>query len=232
MEMRWIWAFISLLSVSFAATVRGRLDLGPQLNITRATVSRVHFWLHQIGNYSEGHGYSSETQLNDLDGNFQFENIPLNPGLNATTHFVMYSSSMDFNLKPNRILITFTNLDEQGEAYDVKAHRNVFGKEFFPSPDIAYPEELEQIEVSPYIKIAPISAAPMRVYYQQRNKGILQSGPLAKLFDTRWKQAGVITLIALVVFPIVLEKLDPETAKAVKEEQQRRQRLKYAAKEE
>lgn len=232
MEMHWLWAFLSLLSVSFAATVRGRLDLGPQLNITGATASRVYFRLHQIGNYSEGSSYSSETRLNDLDGNFQFDSIPLNSGINATTHFVMYSSSMDFNLKPNRVLITFTNLDEQGEKYDVKAHRNVFGKVFFPSPDILYPEELEQIEVSPYIRISPISAAPMRVYYQQRNKGILQSGPLAKLFDTRWKQAGVITLVALVVFPILLEKLDPETARAVKEEQQKRQRLKYAVKEE
>ncbi|QLQ80236.1 hypothetical protein HG537_0D02370 [Torulaspora globosa] len=230
--MRWLWAFISLLSVTLAATIRGRLDLGPQLNMTGATVSRVHFRLHQIGDYYNKDGYSSETRLDDLNGNFQFDKIPLNPGINATTHFVMYSNSMDFNLKPNRILITFTNLDEQGTEYDIKAYRNVFGKEFFPSPDILYPEQLEQIDVNPYITITPINAAPMRVYYQQRNKGILQSGPLARLFDTRWKQAGVITLVSLVVFPILLEKLDPETAKAVKQEQQKRQRLKYAVKEE
>lgn len=230
--MYWFWAFVSLVSVSLAATIQGRLDLGPQFNITGATVSRVHFRLHQIGNFSQTYGYSSETQLKDLDGNFEFNNVPLNSGVNATTHFVLYSSSMDFNLKPNRILLTFTNLDEQGDEYDVKGHRNVFGKEFFPSPEIMYPEQLEAIEVVPYVTISTISMAPMRTYYQQRNKGLLQSGPLAKLLDTRWKQAGVLTLIGLIVFPILLEKLDPETAKAVKEEQQKRQRQKYEIKQE
>lgn len=230
-ELTWVWTLVSLLSVALAATVRGQLDLGPQFNITGATVSRIHFRLQQIGNYSNSNGYRSEARLKDLEGNFEFHDIPLNSGMNATTHYVMYASSLDFNLRPNRILIEFTNLDEKGELYEVKAYRNVFGKEFFPSPDILFPEELESVETNPYISISLVSMAPLRAYYQQRNKGIFQGGPLAKLLDTRWKQAGVITLIALVVFPIVLEKLDPETAKAIKEEQQKKQRLKYQVKE-
>ena len=47
----------------------------------------------------------------DDEGNFEFANLPLNDGVNETTYYVMYPASMDFNLKPNRILIEFKNLE-------------------------------------------------------------------------------------------------------------------------
>lgn len=232
LQLRWLCLLGSVLSTVLAATIKGKFDVGPYNNITGATTSRTNFKLHQIGNFSTISGYSANAHLKDLEGNFEFEDVPLNQGINATTHFVLYSSSLDFNLKPNRILIEFTNIDSDGQEYVMKAYRNFFGKEYFPSPDILYPEELEPVAVEPYITISLVSMAPLRAYYQQRNKGILQSGPLAKLLDARWKQAGVITMIALVAFPFLLEKLDPETAKAIKEEKQKKQREKYAIKHE
>lgn len=217
--------------MSLSASIKGRLDLGPQFNITGAAVPRTHFKLYQIGNYSQPQAYSDDVQLKDLEGNFEFENIPLNQGFNATTHYVLYSSSLDYNLKPNRILVEFRNLDQDGQIYEVKAFRNVFGKEFFPSADILYPEQLDTLTVEPYITISLVNLAPLRAYYQQRRKGFFQTGPLAKLLDNRWKQAAAITTIAVVAFPILLEKMDPATAKAIKEEQQRKQRDKYAVKQ-
>lgn len=231
LQLSWLCLIASIFSVSLAASVKGKLDLGPQFSIAGATIPRTNFKLYQIGNYSQPKAHSDHIHLKDLDGNFEFQNVPLNWGVNATTHYVLYSSSLDYNLKPNRILLEFTNLDQDGDDYTIKAFRNVFGKEFFPSSDILYPEQLEELPVNPYITITVVNLAPLRTYYQQRRKGFLQTGPLAKLLDNRWKQAAAITAVALIAFPILLEKVDPETAKAIKEEQQRKQREKYQVKE-
>lgn len=231
LQLSWLCILASLLSVSLSASIKGKLDLSPHFNITGGTIPRTIFKLYQIGNYSQSHAYSDQVQLKDLDGNFEFEGVPLNPGLNATTHYVLYSSSLDYNLKPNRILIEFKNSDNDGTNYEIKAFRNVFGKEFFPSADIVYPEQLESLQTDPQITITLVNLAPLRAYYQQRRKGFFQTGPLARLLDSRWKQAAAITGIAVILFPILLEKMDPDTAKAIKEEQQRKQREKYAVKQ-
>lgn len=226
--INWVCFLLSLVS---AASLKGKLDVAPS-NITGATLSRTNFKLHQIGNFSEVHGYDCNVKLKDAEGNFEFEDIPLNKGFNATTYFVLYSSSLDFNLKPNRILVEFTNLDDNGDSYVLKAYKNFFGKEYFPSPEIIYPEELESVATDPFITINLVNMAPFRMYYQQRNQGMFQNGPLAKLLDARWKQAIAITALSVVAFPFLVEKLDPETAKAIKEENQKKQRERYEIKQE
>lgn len=220
----------SVFSVVSAITVRGRLDV-PTINITGITWSKTSFRLYQVGNYS-GLPYDAKSQLKNEHGDFEFQNLPVNSGLNATTYFVLYSSSIDFNLKPNRILVELINKGSNEESLEINAYKNVFGKEYFPSSDIAHPEELEPIETDPFIPITLVQIAPVRVYYEQRNTGMLQSGPLAMLLDARWKQAAWITLIILMVFPIIVEKLDPETAKAVNDEKLRKQREMYQIKQE
>lgn len=219
-----------ILSSVTAFTIKGRLDVDA-INITGVTWSKSLFRLYRVGNYS-GLPYEGRAQLRNEQGDFQFQDVPVNAAFNATTHFVLYSSSIDFNLKPNRILVELISRDEKGESVEIKAYKNVFGKEYFPSPDIVHPEELEPIETDPYIPITLVQMAPIRAYYEERNVGMLQSGPLATLLDTRWKQAGWVTVIMLLVFPMLLEKLDPETAKAVNEEKVKKQREMYQIKQE
>ncbi|CCD23078.1 Sop4p NDAI_0B00440 [Naumovozyma dairenensis CBS 421] len=204
-----------LLSFAKCTTIKGKLDL-PFVNISNFSISRTYFSLYQIGNYSTNEPYYKKTGLQDSDGNFEFSNLPINSGINETTHFVLYSTSLDFNLKPNRILIEFKEL-ENGTITS-KAFKNFFGREYFPSNDIIHPEHLEAIEMEPYITISEVNMAPYRSYFQVRNVGILQSGPLASILNSRWKSAAVLSVILLAIFPFLVEKFDPETTKAMKQE--------------
>ncbi|SJM82894.1 related to protein SOP4 [Zygosaccharomyces bailii] len=217
------------LSLACAVTVKGRFDVDA-INITGVTWSKSFFKLYQVGNYT-GLPYRAQAQLKNDEGDFEFKGLPVNPGINETTHFVLYSSSIDFNLKPNRVLVELVSQDENGENVQINAYRNIFGKEYFPSSDIAHPEKLDKIEMDGYIPITLIQMAPIRAYYENRNTGMFQSGPLASIMDSKWKQAGLITAATLMIFPYILEKLDPETAKAVSEEKLRKQREKYQIKE-
>lgn len=220
-----VFVCLQLISIS-AASIRGRLDIGLS-NITGATLSRTHFRLNQIGNYSNEVGYTATSHLKNTLGDFEFQDVPLNHGTNETTYFVLALGSLDFNLKPNRILCEFINIDENGTEYQFNAYKNIFGKEFFPSPDITFPEKLESVETEPFIPISLVNRAPLRLYYQQQNKGLFTGGPFARLLDTTWKQAIAVTFVALLALPVLLEKFDPETAQAIKEEKLKKQREKY-----
>lgn len=229
-----LFCLISLLcaylSLVRGAVIKGRLDVDT-INITGVTRSKSLFKLYQVGNYS-GLPFYSYAHLKNDEGDFEFTDVPVNPGMNATTHFVLYSSSIDFNLKPNRILVELVNKDDAGANVELNAYKNIFGREYLPSPDIIYPEKLEKIEMDQYIPITLIQMVPMRAYYEKRNIGMFQSGPLASLLDAKWKQAGLITAVTLMAFPYILEKLDPETAKAVREEKLKQKREKYQVKQE
>lgn len=217
---------LSICSLALAATIKGKLELGP-FEITNRAVVNTHFKLYSVGNNSF-EPFAAEAQISDVNGSFVFTDVPVLPQVNSSTYYVLHSLSLDFNLKPNRILIELTNVGE-GEP-TIKAYKNIFGKEYFPSPEIMYPESLEEIAAYPYITISTINKAPLRMYVQQRNVGMFQSGPLASIVNSKYKMAGVITVIMMLLFPMVLEKLDPETAKAVKEERIRKQREKYETK--
>ncbi|CAI4034244.1 hypothetical protein SMKI_10G0280 [Saccharomyces mikatae IFO 1815] len=219
-------ALISVISATATGTIKGRLDLAAN-NITGFVSTRTSFKLYQIGNFSTKYPHTATAIFQDDEGHFEFSNLPLNEGVNETTYYVMYPASMDFNLKPNRILIEFKNL-ENG-TLQLNAFKNLFGRENFPSKDIIYPEKLESMKVDPYIKVELLHKAPIRSYLQARNVSIFSTGIIGSILNSRWKLAGVITLIALVVFPIIVEKLDPETARAIREETKRKQREKYGA---
>lgn len=212
--LQFIAALLYLCSVAVSASVRGRLDLGPR-NISREDVARTEFTIYQIGNLTD-QPYTTTVHLDSLDGTFEFSNVPLAPGANESTYFVLYPRALDYNLKPNRILVELIKREGSAEP-TVRAYKNVFGKEYFPSPEILYPETLEAVAAEPYITITTVNTAPVRQYVQARNIGIFQSGPLASIVNSRYKMAGVITLVMLLVFPMIVEKFDPETAEAIKE---------------
>ena len=211
---------------ALGASVTGKFDITPR-NLTVHDIARTSFKLFQIGNYSTERPYHARTKLINTDGGFVFDNLPLNKGVNSTTHFVMHSDSLDYNLKPNRILLEFIALDTDANQYNLTAYKNFFGKEYFPSKDIVYPEKLEVISSDPFLQVTFVNKAPLRFYYQDRNASILQGGFIGSILASRWKTAGVVTIFFLMMFPLIIEKLDPETTKVIKDEAQRKQREKY-----
>lgn len=229
-----LYQVLLIVGIVQAVSIKGKLDLSPT-KITAYTIPRVNFRLYQVGNYSTEEPFHEIARIKDINGTFEFNDLPVNPGVNVSTHYVLSPSSMDFNLIPQRILIEITNI--YNETTDevtpqVKAYRNYFGREHFPSKDILFPEQLDEMDVEPYILILPARTAPFRNYLEQRNIGLFQSGPLAGILNSRWKLAGVITLICVMSFPYLVEKFDPETARAVKAEAERKQREKYMIKTE
>ncbi|KAH7582022.1 Suppressor of PMA 1-7 protein [Nakaseomyces glabratus] len=239
-----IYLFVLLLGVIRAedvkdlrnneVSIKGRLELS-EIDISAYMIPRCSFRLYQIGNYSADKPFHQITRIKDKNGTFEFNHVPINHGVNESTYFVMTPSSRDFNLLPQRVLVEVTNIlnETTGKVeQQLKAFRNYFGREYFPSKDIHFPDKLEEMDALPYISIKMSKMLPFRDYLQQRNVGLLQSGPLAGILNSKWKIAAVITLLALMTFPYLVEKLDPETARAMKEEARKKQREKYVVKEE
>mgnify|MGYP003362269566 CR=1 FL=1 len=224
MLLNFIFSINLLVSLCTAASIHGRFDFNIG-NLTKNAVRRTTFKLYQIGNYSTNAPYKATTQLSDLDGNFAFENVPINTETNETTYFVLYSTSLDYNLAPNRILIEFISL-ENG-TYEMNGYRNYFGREYFPAANIIHPDKLEKITVEPYVSIKVIQNAPYRSYFQIRNSGMFQDGPIASIVNSKWKLAGVITVLCMFAFPMFLDKIDPDTAANMKMENLRKKKEQY-----
>lgn len=223
---KFICLLLTLSYAAFAATVKGKLDLGP-LNISRREVINSSFKLIQVGNFS-GDGYFMRTSVQDMDGNFEFRDVPEPQDANSTTDFVLQSASLDYNLKPNRILVQLSQDPQDPQKSIIRAFKNTFGKENFPSPDILYPEQLPEIEAESAIVISLVNIAPVRLYVTERNVGILKSGPIANILNSKFKLAALITGVLTLLFPYVLEKFDGETVQAMKKESAMMQSRKYS----
>ena len=214
------------LAVS-AASIKGRLVL-PDHNITRDDLRRTSFRVYQIGNYSTPEPYTAVTKLKDLEGNFEFDSLPVNTNeVNETTYFVLYPSSLDYNLRPNRILIEFVNT-ENG-TLQMKGYKNFFGREYFPSKNIVHPERLQETAVKPYIKVSTVKEAPRRVYVQERTAIAAQNNPLLSFINAPWKVAVLLVVGGLLALPTIVEKLDPEAAKMMRERALEQKKQRYAA---
>ncbi|GMM54953.1 Sop4 protein [Maudiozyma humilis] len=224
MLFNFIFSLNLLVSLCAAATIHGKFDFSIG-NLTKNAIRRTTFKLYQIGNYTTNAPYKATTNLVDLNGNFAFEDVPINAGVNETTYFVLYSSSLDYNLAPNRVLIEFTTL-ENG-TYEMNGFRNFFGREYFPSPNITHPDKLEPITVEPYVSIRVFQNAPYRSYFQVRNSGMFQDGPIASIVNSKWKLAAVITVLCMFAFPMFLDKIDPDTAATLKAENLRKKKEQY-----
>ncbi|CCE63440.1 hypothetical protein TPHA_0E03500 [Tetrapisispora phaffii CBS 4417] len=227
--------FILNVSYVFAsASIKGKVDLRPK-SLTISDISRITLTLHQIYNYKNDNitisdtkdSYYASTKIINTSGDFKFDNLPLIKGFNKTTYFVLHSNSLDYNLRPNRVLYKFVSLDEDANKFNVTAYQNLLGREYFPSPEIAYPENLLEINADPYLNITYVRNAPMRLYYQHRKPSFLETGIIGNILSSRWKTAAVVTALCLAIFPLVAEKLDPETTRLIKEEALKKQREKY-----
>lgn len=232
--MQYIFALILLLcqlvNPCLAFDIKGRLDLKLR-NVSNHDIMRTQFKIYRINDDSNDI-YSLSTRLESSAGEFTFRDVPIDTGLNQTTYFALHSSSLEFNLKPNRILIEVIGSGADAGP-TVKAYENKFGREYFPSPDILFPETLKPVELDAEgrITITVMNKQPLRRYIIVRNPGILSSGPIASILNSRLKLAGVITVIMMFVFPFLLEKLDPETAKAVRQQKFEEANAKYLTKD-
>ncbi|CCK69333.1 Sop4p KNAG_0C02220 [Huiozyma naganishii CBS 8797] len=222
-----LW-FQLYIGTAIAASIKGRLDVGIA-DISNYKVTRTYFKIQQFGEFDSEIPYHAVSHVKNIDGDFEFTNLPLNSGVNATTRYVISPVSKDFNLKPNRVLLEFTNM-ENGTV-STKAYQNYFGREYYPSPNTTHPEPLEPCEVDPYIRFTYIKKAPVRQYLQLRNDGIFQTGFIANIIHSPWKLALVFIVLGIMLFPMYVENFDPETVKAMKEEAQRKTKEKYQIKE-
>lgn len=219
-----LWSALLVNSI-VAISIKGQLDVTPY-NMSNVRISNTRFRLQQIGEIDDDkHLIKSIAYIQDINGTFEFNNIELNKGINKTTQFVISPISKDFNLKPNRVLIEF--LEHENGTIESKGFRNYFGREYFPSKDILFPEHLQSIAIEPMIKFTLVHKQPFRQYLQERNVGILSSGPIASILQSRWKMSLLAIALAVIIFPIYIENFDPETVKLMKEQKQRQKREKY-----
>ncbi|CAB4254699.1 similar to Saccharomyces cerevisiae YJL192C SOP4 ER-membrane protein [Maudiozyma barnettii] len=226
MKLSCIYILNLLLNVCLATSIKGKFEFSLG-NLTKNAIRRTSFSLYQIGNYSTQDPYKATTHLLDLDGNFKFDDLPINKGINETTYFVLSSSSLDYNLYPNRILVEFIQL-ENGTS-QMSGFKNYFGREYFPSKDIIHADKLEQITTEPHLTISVIQKAPFRAYFQTRNSGIMNdNGIVGSILNSRWKLAGVITIICVFAFPMFIDKIDPESAIIMREEALKKKKEQYA----
>lgn len=224
-KLLFLWITFAIQSVA-GLSIKGQLDSSP-FNLTNYKNGNTYFKLQQIGDIENGHPIKAVAHLQDNEGSFEFDNIVLNSGINKTTAFVISPISKDFNLKPNRVLVEF--FTHENGTIQRKGFMNYFGREYYPSKDIKFPETLEPIAIEPFVKFALVQKQPHRQYLQIRNTGILQSGPVAGILKSPWKMGLLIVAFAIILFPIYVENFDPETARLIKEEKQRKQREKYEA---
>ncbi len=77
------------------------------------------------------------------------------------------------------------------------------------------------------INFTLVHKQPFRQYLQERNVGILSSGPIASILQSRWKMSLLAIALAVIIFPIYIENFDPETVKLMKEQKQRQKRENY-----
>ncbi|QEU61917.1 Sop4 [Kluyveromyces lactis] len=230
-----LFCFLVWQSVNSSAAfdIKGRLDLKVR-NVSRHDITRTYFNLYRIRNPnddSDWDSYSQSAKLENINGEFTFSDVPIDTSINRTTYFTLHSHSNEFNLKPNRILIQIVG-NGQDQEPSLSAFENRFGREYFPSPDITYPETLNPLPLDSAhrLTITTMNKQPYRKYIKIRNPGILESGPIASVLRSKFKLAGVVTVIFLVLFPILLEKFDPETAKAMRQEKMHRENAKYVSK--
>ncbi|CCH60807.1 hypothetical protein TBLA_0D03070 [Henningerozyma blattae CBS 6284] len=223
--------FISIINLSISTSINCKFDTSPH-SIDARLVSRVEFKLIQINNYTSQLPYKAITGLSDVSGNFSFDDLPINQGINETTNFVLMSSSIDYNLKPNRILIQFTNLVYPNETIElkVKAFKNYFGREYIANPKAINPDQLVEISVDPYIRLSLVHEASSRLYYQYRSGSLLTSGPLGNILNSPWKIAGIIVVLSIMIFPTLIEKLDPAASELMKEEALKKKKEQYVVK--
>lgn len=218
---------LSLLHVAIASPattdIQGKIDLrGYTKKTDRNTWSRISLTLNQIYQNNSipasHYFYDAETAVKTTSGDFNFENVVLDTE-NEYSYYVLKAQSLDFNFQPNRVLVKVQSNDTSAVQY----FANYMGREYFPSPEILYPEQLQELKT---LTFRPLADLPMRAYVQPRKLGFLKSGPLAGIFQSKWKTGALIAVVASITLPYIMEKLDPETAKAIKEEKAKMKRNK------
>lgn len=224
------YALISLFLVNAeTVTLDGLIDLSivdilnnqtlkiPRLQNSRSLLNSIELELNPVYPYddisNEEHNnkvyFTLKEKVINSEGVFSFKNIPLHSTNNVSYYNIKATSSL-LNFSPNRILVTVPHDAKQNITYQA----NAIGKDNFATPDILHPETL------PYMKalvIKPLKDTPVREYIIKKTEGILQSGFVGDILASKWKTAGIVTAIFMMLFPYILEYIDPEAAAEMKE---------------
>lgn len=231
-----LYTFLSILSVTAQdISINGLIDLSivdiinnqtstsNRLKNTRSLLNTIELELNPVYPYkiedsneinSKKLYFTKKERVANSKGDFSFKNVPLDSNSNVSYYNIKAISSY-LNFSPNRVLVTVPNDDVQNITYQA----NVIGKDNFPSPDILYPESL------PFMKalvIKPLKKTPIREYVINKTEGILQSGFIGDILASKWKTAGIVTAIFMMIFPYILEYIDPEAAAEMKERKKAR----------
>lgn len=212
-----------LIDLSIVDILNNQTSSSDRLKNTRSLLNSIELELNPVYPYEAENSdeinneklyFTQKEKIVNSNGDFFFENVPLNPNSNVSYYNIKAISSY-LNFSPNRILVTVPNDDPQNITYQA----NAIGKDNFASLDILYPESL------PYMKTLVIKLAkdtPIREYVINKTEGILQSGFIGDILASKWKTAGIVTAIFMMIFPYILEYIDPEAAAEMKERKKAR----------
>lgn len=198
--IRCLCSLLCLLSTCLCAVLPGHVQFDG--NVTSLDVQRTQIEITEVS--SEPGSYRQRAFIHP-DGTFELNNIPKG-------EFVLTVLSIDYNLIPFKARV-IVNEDDEVHAYVLHATSqwDKLGQEI-PLP----------------IQIIPNPKQPLREYLVERTPGLLKSGPIATVLNNPlYLGAAILSLIAIAA-PYLMEKFDPETAKAVREERaaSRREKIK------
>lgn len=212
-----------LIDLSIIDILNNQTSTSDRLKNTRSLLNSIELELNPVYPYktedsneinNEKLYFTQKQKIVNSDGDFSFENVPLNLNNNVSYYNIKAISSY-LNLSPNRILVTVPNDDPQNITYQA----NAIGKDNFASLDILYPESLPYMNA---LVIKPAKDTPIREYVINKTEGILQSGFIGDILASKWKTAGIVTAIFMMIFPYILEYIDPEAAAEMKERKKAR----------
>jgi len=187
---------VSLIRLVIGATIEGYLELPGDL--TNLDLTHTSIELLEITSNTTKTPIKRDAYINSKGG-FQFTCIP-------SGEYLLSLSHIEFNLVPFKSRID-VDKEDQVSIHLVQAAQkwNELG------PEIPHP-----------IRVIPNTKIPERQYIKKRSPGLLDSGPLATIVNNPLYLVGISVLLIALAFPYILEKVDPETAKIMKEQKAQR----------
>jgi hypothetical protein len=189
-----IFSLLGIVRVVLCATLPGQLDL--KRNLTSRDVQNTWIELEQMT--SDTSGFKRMAYLHK-DGFFEIGNIP-------EGEYILTVNSIDYNLLPFKARVEVTQ-DDSISAYVIQATSKW---------------EIKGQQIPLPLQIIANPAYPERGYIQERTPSIFKSGPIATVANNPLYLFAALLGLLVIGAPYLMEKFDPETAKAMREERQAR----------
>jgi hypothetical protein len=189
-----IFSVLCILRAVLSATLPGQLDL--KRNLTSRDVQNTWIELEQVT--SDTSGFKRMAYLHK-DGSFEIGNI-------SEGEYILTVNSIDYNLLPFKARVEVTQ-DDSITAYLIQATSKW---------------EIKGQQIPLPFQIIANPAYPERGYIRERTPSIFKSGPIATVANNPLYLFAALLGLLVIGAPYLMEKFDPETAKAMREERQAR----------